>query len=117
MNDNKIITSVNPKVSNWKDLTEQFGIAKPIGRGYKTAVEIYKDLVFGNQRFDLEDKTEQPKNQKKGVLTYLGNDIDNTFSCIHIDCEKDNFDSATCTFQYIGMEGEKRVYEYLGTAK
>ena len=113
----KVITNVNPKISNWKEVKEQFGVNVPIGKGYKTALEIYQDLVFANKVFDLNDTETPLKNIKKGVMTYVGNEIDNTFSCITVDCEKENFDSAICTFEYVGMEGDKRVYDYLGTAK
>lgn len=111
-------TSVNPKIKNWKEVKEQFGLTVPIGKGYKTAIEISRDLIYANQLLDLQDKREQPRpTQRKGVFTYAGNDEQGTKTCIMIDCEKDNFDSAFCTFDFVGMEGEQRIYEYLGTAK
>lgn len=87
-------TTINPRVKNWKDLTEQFGTHTPIGENYKTAYEIYADLILANKRLNTEVDT-----------------------MILIACEKGNFDSADCIFSYTGMIGEQRAYEYTGTAK
>lgn len=111
----KVITTVNPKISNWLELVEQFGIHTPIGTNYKTAYEIYKDVVIGNQHLDFNVSMSEPIPVKPGVMVYAGKSDE--YSVIMVECEKDNYDSANCIFNYVGMEGSQRVYEYAGTAK
>ncbi len=107
---------LSPKISNWKDLVEQFGLRTPLGKNYKTAVEISRDLTFANERIDLNDKREQPRPQKDGIMTFVSQREDE-MTCVTIAYERDNFDSGVCNFEFVGMEGERRVYDYLGTAK
>ena len=111
------ITSVNPKISNWKELKEQFGLNKPIGKGYKTAIEIFNDLIVANKQFDLNSKEPQPQIVKSGIMTFVGSESENTFNSITIDCEKEAFDSAICIFRLVGVDGAHRVYEFTGTVK
>ena len=109
---------IAPKISNWKELVEQFNLKTPIGKGYKTAIEISNDLTFANKSLDLADKRPQPQQtSREGVITNVGNDIEKTFTCITIRYEKDNFDSGICIFEFVRMEGNQRVFEYTGTAK
>lgn len=115
---NVSITSVRPKISNWKELTEQFGVHTPLGKNYKTAVELSKELFIANSFLDLNDEREQPQPTKiKGVITHVEKDGEKTNACIMIDYEKDNFDSGICIFRLVKVEGEMRIYEYEGTAK
>lgn len=108
--------TLGPKIKNWKDLVEQFGF-KPIGKNYKTAIEISRDLTFANRQLNLEENQGEPKVLKKGIVVFVGSEEKNTFTCVMVDCERENFDSAICTFELVGEEAGQRVYEYVGTAK
>ena len=76
-------------------------------------------MFVANSFLDLNDKREQPQSTqgRKGVITHVEKDGDNTNACVMIDCEKENFDSAICIFRLVKIEGETRIYEYEGTAK
>jgi hypothetical protein len=110
------VSSVNPKISNWQEVVDQFGMREPIGTNYRTAYEIYAEIVLANKNIDLDVPSSEPiPVGVNGTMIFVGGPDQDTV--IMVECEKNNFDSANCIFNYIKMEGEQRVYEYMGTAK
>lgn len=90
-----IYIMINPRISNWNDVVSQFGLNTPISPKYKTAYQIYADLIKANKKVILNDD----------------------FKGLSIEIEKDNFDSAECIFTFTGTENGRNVYIYNGTVK
>lgn len=102
---------VNPKISNYTALKEHFDC---LGGDFKIAHELYKDLIFANKNFDIEDKTNQPRFLgDTGITTNAGDE--NSTACITIPYRKEYFDSGFVFFTYTGTEDKQRVYEFTGT--
>jgi hypothetical protein len=106
--------TVFPKISNWNDVKEQFGLDSQID--HKNAKELSKDLLEAANAFDFE--TAEAGTEKRLAGIHMNKAKDATeMSLVCIEYQKNNNDSGICMFQFIGVESGNPVFEYTGTAK
>jgi hypothetical protein len=110
------MTKTYPKIQNWKEVTEQFGLLTP-KKGYKNAQQISKHLTDAVNKFSFEKMAiDEVKHIESGVIAHKGDDKESQ-SVITIEYQVDNIDSGICLFQYNGIIDGVKNFTYTGTAK